>query len=216
MPADEGADHRHHLDVAPAHRLLLEDPEAEPRDQPQQDKTGYGTDDTVHQRVAALHGRECEPDDQTAEGELVGDDVGPEIRHCDAEQDGKEHGTSDGEERGAVAPCHAAPDDGGGELDEGIHRRDREAARTALPPQQQPRNDGDVVAGVECRTAAGASGAGPHHRLLGLGAPAADADIEETAKYETEQRREAHDHARRQVFNHATPHRAGWLLLRRR
>ena len=78
-----------------------------------------------------------------------------------------------------MTPGHVCPDQRRHELDQRILNRDRLAAPTAAPPQQEPREHRHVVVPAETRAALGAVGWRANDRLLRLRAPPQDADVEE-------------------------------------
>src|SRR5215472_10503918 len=57
LPADEAADHRHHLDVAAAHRFLAEHPAARDADGEQQREADRGTDHRLEEPLPSAHQR---------------------------------------------------------------------------------------------------------------------------------------------------------------
>src|SRR5213083_2169762 len=73
LPADERAHHRHHLDVAAAHRLFLEQPAPHHADRVQQGKPGGGAEHRILEPGHSRRERGAEPDDEPGPVVLVRD-----------------------------------------------------------------------------------------------------------------------------------------------
>jgi hypothetical protein len=132
--------------ITAAHRFLLEDPRAQPSHEPQEAEAdraaNEGEGEAVH---SATDPRDEQAEHETADGELIGNDVGAGIGDEDAEQQGEEHRGADRGEGGTEEPDEVDPDDGGGELDQRVHDGDRLAACAALAAQDEPGEHRNIV-----------------------------------------------------------------------
>src|SRR5205085_10489072 len=75
----------------------------------------------------------------------VGNEVMPPIGDADAEEHRAEQRRGERVQRDPVEQRRRHPDRAHRRLDDGVLPRDRLAAAPAAPPQEQPRNDRDVV-----------------------------------------------------------------------
>src|SRR5437764_10733122 len=145
LPADEGAHHGHHLDVAAPHRLLLEGPLSSLGDREQQREPRGGAEHRLQKaRNAAAQG-EGQPEHEAAPGILVRDEVVPGVGDRDAEQDRAEQRCRDRARRRAVLRDCEHPDGAHRRFDQRVLDRDRLAAVAAPRPEPQPGQDRDVV-----------------------------------------------------------------------
>src|SRR6266705_957587 len=96
------------------------------------------------------------------------------------------------------------PDETYRQLNDRILHGDRLAEVTAPPPQQEPRDERDVVAPGDRVVAAGAGGGRREEREV-VGQPQ-DADVEKAADAQPQHHRTAQQD---RVSDHASPHRAG-------
>ena len=199
-PADETADHRHHLDVAAAHRLFLEHPGADGSDDPQQREAHRGAEQRLEETLHAPAKREQQSNDQTTPGELVGNDIVARIGDRDSQQQRPEQC------RGDRVQCHSIDEQGGAKqhadegLDEGILFGDRFVAPAALAAQPEPGEDRDIITPRDRLPAVRAGRARPQQRLIAR--QAQDADIEKAAHAQTNQHRPDEDDG---INAHATP-----------
>src|SRR6266566_4293487 len=187
LPADERPHHRHHLDVATAHRFFLEDPAAHQADGVQQREANGRTRNLVQEARHAGRQRQAEPEDEPRPVVLVGNEVMARIGDGDAEEDGAQH-------------------DG---LDDGVLHGDRLTARATSAAQQQPRDHRHIVPPRDPAPAAGAGRRRVKQRallLVLLGEPQ-DTDVEKAP--ETEPQESGADEQDR-ISDHASPRRAGY------
>src|SRR5713101_951007 len=186
LPADEAANHRHHLDVAAAHRFLFQDPpsrESHGEEHPEPDR---GPQDRLQEPIRAPPQRQGQPEDQPDPVVFVRDEVMARVGHRDPEQDGAEDGRRDEVQRRAVGQHRGEPQGTDERFDDGVLRGDRLPAPPALAVQQQPGDHGDVVAPRDPPMAAGAARGWAEQRavLLVLFREPEDADVEEAAEAE--------------------------------
>jgi hypothetical protein len=205
LPTDKGPDHRHHLDVASAHGVLLEDPATHRCHYPKESKPDPGAEQRRPKGRPSRGKCEEQADDQAAETKLVGDDIGAGVGDGDAQQDGQEDCAAERLEADPMARRYISPDKRGDRLDQGILHRDRNLAATTAAPEQQPGNHRNVLVPRQRASAVGATRARAHHRLLWLRAPTQDADIEEAADDRAQDGGEGdHDgRCKRRVSGHA-------------
>src|SRR5713101_1442122 len=209
LPADEAADHRHHLDVAAAHRFLFQDPASREPHGEKHPEPDPGSQDCLEEPVhAPPQGQgqaEAEPDPVV----FVGDEVVARVGHGDAEQDGAEDGRGDEMQRRAIGQQRSEPQHADERFDDGVLRGDRLPAPPALAVQQQPGRHGDVVAPRDPPVAVGAARRRAEQRAVFLvlfGEPE-DADVEEAAEAEPQ---EGGADGEERVSEHAAPRGAGY------
>ncbi|OPZ22762.1 MAG: hypothetical protein BWZ02_03371 [Lentisphaerae bacterium ADurb.BinA184] len=93
---------------------------------------------------------------------------------------------------GADAPPHGEEQQHGGQLDQRVLQRDRQAALAASPPQEQPAQDRHVLPGPDRMAALGAVAGRTPQRLAPRQTP--DDDVEETADTGPEHRDKRRHH----------------------
>src|SRR6266581_999643 len=215
LPADERPHHRHHLDVATAHRFFLEDPAAHQADGVQQREAGGGTQHPLDEaRHAGCEGQ-AEPEDESGPVVLVGNEVMARIGDGDAEEDGAQHDGLDEAGRRSVGQHGGDPQDRDDRLDDGVLHGDRLTARATSAAQQQPRDHRHVVPPRDPAPAARAGRRRVKQRallLVLLGEPQ-DADVEEAPHAEPQ---ESGADEQDRINAHASPRRAGYPPLPRR
>src|SRR5262245_19346600 len=182
LRSDESADHRHHFDVAAAHRLLAEHPAARHADGEQQREAERRPDHRLQKPLPPPRQRRRQADGESRPVVFVRNQVVPRIGDADPQQDRPQNAARDRVD--ADAPEQVRPDPQGPHerLDERVLQRNRLAAVAALATQHQPRDHGDIVVPRDALAAARAGGRRCDERLIVR--QAQDADVEEAPEAE--------------------------------
>ncbi len=212
--AQESADHGHHFDVTHAHAIAMANEFVEDGGA-QEEKTAEGR---AEKGVNETEGSMGEPDGQTEEkaiGETqggTGKDAGgegqAETQAEEGDSVGEEADTQIGDDEYDQQTAEEEPLEGGQgdaegvvsedeegsreELNDGVEGRDGKSARAAFAAQEEPTEDGDVVVGLDgvLTTRAAGSGADDGEAVR----DAHDANIQEAANDDAEEKEEEGDH----------------------
>jgi hypothetical protein len=208
--AQEGADHRHHFYVAHPHAIALAHEFIEGGRPPQKqtpdgsakqriEYAGYGSGPVT---FVEPHIRETAGRDASGEGQShakagpvdgVGKHTDPKIRDDEDHQHAVENQELERDQRDAEREICKDEEKPGEEFDDGIHRRNRQAATAAFAAQQEPAEDRNVVVGLDGLKAARATRAGRNDGQSLWNTR--DADIEEAAYGYAEKKEEERNHS---------------------
>jgi len=212
--AEKRADHGHHLHVAHAHAFAAAPQFVERGDAPEQQaaecraKQSVKETEQIRRRNSVEH-RGAGPEDDIGvsrrhgSGKKEADDKAGPVDDIGQEADAKigdgQHHDEAGENEplrgGGGEPVFEIAQDkkaAGSELDQRVHRRNRESAGAAFTAQPEPAEHGDVVVRLDRGLAAGATRTRGHDGQT-LWNPR-DADVQKAAKNDAEEKKEGDDH----------------------
>ena len=181
LKAEPRADTGEEPDVAPAHRLLLEQLLADQGDGGEEAEPSGGADQAGVPGQLAVPERRGKTDGEQRPGDLVRQEPGVEI---DVRQREQRRGEGEVSERGhgrAELAHDGHRQHRRDQLHQGIPRADGLAAAAALRAQEHPGDERDVVEPGDGRAALRTVAAGPH-QALAFG-HAGDDDVEEAAHH---------------------------------
>ena len=211
--AEKGADHGHHFDVAHAHAIALanefvsggggqEKHAAERSAQEGINDTRDAMREFVWQaepqaidtqeRTGENARGEGQAEAQAEEGHSVGEETDEEVGDDENDQQAAEEEPLEGGQGDAEGVVSEDEVGAGEEFDDGIHGGNGQAAMAAFATQEEPTEDGNVVVGLDGDSAARAAGSGADNGEFFR--DARDADVEEAADDDAEEKEEEGDH----------------------
>ncbi len=211
--AEEGADHGHHLDVTHAHAIAMANEFVEDGGAQEEKTAEGGAEKGIHNASGAMgeiagQGEPQAKDTQEGAGEDAGGEGQAEAQAKEGDSVGEEADTQVGDDENDQQTAEEEPLEGGQgdaegvvgedeegsreELNDGVEGRDGKSARAAFAAQEKPTEDGDVVVGLDgvLTTRAAGSGADDGEAVR----DAQDANIQEAANDDAEEKEEEGDH----------------------